>query len=199
MRRLGLLAACVVLIATACAQGPQQHDRTSLILDMVRGRATQQHDLWFKDGDFPRAIQSIRVLHELFPHDYDLETDLGWMLENVEDYGGAIAVYISYRKAFPKDPDACFPEAELYFRERLYSKVPPLIEPSLRLGPHPQPNAYRILAISYERLGLFKDSERIWDSYLALSKNDGQAKLNRDRVEKKRLGEWTPKAATPPR
>jgi tetratricopeptide (TPR) repeat protein len=133
------------------------------------------------------------VLHELFPHDYELETDLGWMLENVEDYGAAIVVYRSYRKAYPKDPEAYYPEAELYFRERLYSKVPPLIEPSLRLGAHPHPNSYRILAGSYERLGLFKDSKRVWDAYLAFTADDGQAKVNRDRVEKKRLGQWPPK------
>jgi len=192
MRRLAILAACLAVVTAAFARGPAQPDRTNLILEMVRGRATQQHDVWFGDGDFPRAIQSIRVLHELFPHDYALETDLGWMLENVEDYGGAIAVYMNYRKAFPKDPEAYYPEAELYFRERLYTKVPPLIEPSLRLGIHPHANSYRILAGSYERLGLFKDSERIWDTYLAFTKDDGQAKVNRNRVEKKRLGEWPP-------
>jgi hypothetical protein len=198
MKRIVVFAMCMVVAAAAVAHSPQKQDRTSLILDLIRGRATQQHDVWFKDGDFPRAIQSIRVLQQLFPHDYDLETDLGWMLENVEDYGGAIAVYIEYRKAFPLDPDAPYPEASLYFREHLYSKVPPLIEPSLRLGSHPQANAYRILANSYEHLGLFKDSERVWDTYLAFATTDGQAKVNRGRVEKKRLGEWAPKPAANP-
>ncbi|MHB8635716.1 MAG: hypothetical protein ACYC96_04500 [Fimbriimonadaceae bacterium] len=193
MRTIAILVTCAAIAGSAVARGPVQPDRTDLILEMVRGRATQQHDAWFDDGDFPRAIQSLRVLHELFPHDYGLETDLGWMLENVEDYGGAIAVYVSYRKAFPKDPEAYYPEAELYFREHLYAKVPPLIEPSMRLGQRPQANSYRILAGSYERLGLFKDSERVWDTYLAFAKDDGQAKVNRARVEKKRTGAWPPK------
>ena len=193
MKKIAILIACAALAAVVAAKGPGQKDRSALILNMVRSRATQQHDAWFNDGDYPRAIQSIRVLHELFPHDYELETDLGWMLENVEDYGGAIAVYIEYRKSFPKDPEAYYPEAELYFREHLYAKVPPLIEPSLKLGSHPHANSYRILAGSYERLGLFSDSKRIWDAYLAFTKDDGQAKANRDRVEKKRLGEWPPK------
>ena len=189
MKRWTLLIMCAAIAASAVAHGRQPTDRTRLILELVRGRATQQHDAWFADGDFPRAIQSIRVLHELFPSDYGLETDLGWMLENVEDYGSAITVYINYRKSFPKDPEAYYPEAELYFREKLYSKVPPLMEPALRMPGSRDPNSYRILANSYERLGLFNDSKRVWDKYLAFSK-DGQAKLNRHRVEKKRLGLW---------
>ncbi len=190
MKRTLSLVVLAGLAALSLASGPTQKDRSGQILNIIRGRATQQHNAWFNDGDYPRAIQSIKVLHQLFPHDYDLETDLGWMLENVEDYAGAISVYVAYRKAYPKDPEAYYPEAELYFRERLYTKVPPLIEPSLRLGTHPHANSYRILALSYERMGLFGDSERIWDNYLSFTKDDGQAKVNRDRVEKKRLGLW---------
>jgi tetratricopeptide (TPR) repeat protein len=132
------------------------------------------------------------VLHELFPDDYALETDLGWMQENVENYGAAISTYIAYRKAHPNDPEAYFPEADFYSRERLYAKVPPLIEPSLKLKTRPHANSYRILANAYERLGFFSDSLRIWDLYLSFAKNDGQAKLNRARVEKKRNGQYQP-------
>lgn len=187
MKRWCLIVVCALLAGAAFARGPQHKDRTNVILALIRARAERQHDSWFADGDFPRSIQSLRLLHALFPTDYDLETDLGWMLENVEDYADAIKVYIDYRKANPTDPNGPYPEAEFYFREHLYAKVPPLIEPVLRLGTH-DPNTYRILAISYERLGLYQDSERIWDAYLAFKKDDGQAKVNRARVEKKRLG-----------
>lgn len=188
MKRCVIFVCCAALVAAAVAQSPQKPiDRSKLILQIARERASRQNDAWFNDGDFPRAIQSLRVLHELFPHDYDLETDLGWMYENVEDYGSAISLYIAYRQGFPGDIDSEYPEAELYFRRKLYSKVPPLVEPALRRGTK-DPNSFRILAISYERLGLFQDSKRVWDAYLVVAPNDEQAKNNRERVEKKRTG-----------
>jgi tetratricopeptide (TPR) repeat protein len=191
------LVAVVATAAVAFAGPPVTHPdndhqseraelkRVPAILDLVRDTATHQHDAWFTDGDFPRAIQSLKVLNKLFPHDYQLVTDLGWMLENVHDEGTAIVVYKEYAKTFPDDPEAAYPEAEFYFRNKLFSKVPPIIEPSLKLKSRPHPNSYRMLARSYEKLGLFEDAKRVLDTYLAIAPTDGQAKANRERITKK--------------
>ncbi len=93
--RLAVFTGLLVLTIAALAKGPAQSDRSDLILQMMRARASQQHDIWFELGDYPRAIQSLRLLHEIFPHDYALETDLGWMEENVENYPSAIGTYIA--------------------------------------------------------------------------------------------------------
>ena len=194
MKRIAVFTGLIALSMAALAQGPAQSDRSDLILRMMRERAIQQHDIWFELGDYPRAVQSLRLMQQIFPHDYALETDLGWMEENVENYADAIGTYVKYRKAWPDDPEAYFPEAQFYYMKHLYSKVPPVLEPSLRLATKPHPDSYRILASSYEHLGLYADSLRIWDLYLSFAKNDGQAKVNRARVEKKRTGEIAPAA-----
>lgn len=162
--------------------------RVKGILEFIRGEASSQHDVWFDDGDFPRSVQSLKILHSLFPADYSLLTDLGWMLENIQENSSALITYKKYATRYPEDAEAAYPEAEFYFRNKLWSKVPPIIEPSLKLKPHPHPNSYRILARSYEMMGLLKDSQRVWDEYLAIDPNDGQAKVNLARVLKKMRG-----------
>lgn len=140
----------------------------------------RQVDVWFKEGDYPRLIQLLRFRIEVYPNDYDLATDLGWMLESVERKTDALEVYRRYAKLNPNDPDAPFPEANHYFKLKQYDKVPPLIEPSLDKRPHP--NSYRILAHSYERSGKLKDSKRVWELYLSRHPDDETAKNNLKRV-----------------
>lgn len=149
----------------------------------VNDRLSTQADAWFEDGEFPRALQLLRVHYELVPNDYEVATNLGWMLENTEQFDEALAVYVRYKNENPKDPDGTFPEANFYYMKKLYAKVPALLEPSIPRKPHG--NSYRILAHSYERLNMFKDSVRIWDIYIRLNPNDEAARNNRKRVASK--------------
>lgn len=185
---LSLVAAMATGVCTAGGPSGVAPNRTDQILQVARDRVTTQGDAWFSDGDYPRDIQSLRLLHELFPSDYDLATSLGWMLENVHDYGKALAVYIGYREANPHDPEAVYPEAWFYFRQKLYAKVPTLLEPALSYKVHAEPNTYRILASAYERMGLYGDSVRIWQRYLKLYPGDPQAAVNEKRVTSKMKG-----------
>ena len=153
-------------------------------------RLELQNDYWFDAGDFPRTIQALRMMQSLYPNDYESVTNLGWLLESTEQWDEALVVYIRYGKENPEDPDGPYPEANFYFMKKAYAKVPPLLEPSLAKKPHP--NSFRILAHSYERLGLLKDSARIWNIYIALAPNDGAAKANLARVERKMKGETPP-------
>ncbi len=82
--------------------------------------------------------------------------------------------------------------------KRLYAKVPPVLEPSIKLATHPHPDTYRLLASSYEHLGLFADSLRVWDLYITFAKKDPQALVNRARVEKKRTGQIAAEAPPSP-
>ncbi len=142
-------------------------------------------DRWFEDGDFPRVIENLRYRVELFPKDYEHVTNLAWMLGNVEQKDAQLATLIQFRTANPDYADAAFPEAQFYFQAKAYAKVPPLLEPVLSLKPPLQPNGWRILAHSYERLGMLKDSLRVWDSYIALVPDDAAAPANRTRVANK--------------
>lgn len=181
-----LIGLCVAVTGAACASGMQTSssgNRMGRIMTSVNDRLSTQADAWFEDGEFPRALQLLRIHYELMPNDYEVATNLGWMLENMEMFDEALAVYVRYKNENPKDPDATFPEANFYYMKKLYAKVPALLEPSISRKPHG--NSYRILAHSYERLNMFKDSVRIWDVYIRLNPNDEAARNNRKRVASK--------------
>jgi tetratricopeptide (TPR) repeat protein len=170
--------------------------RVRAIWQAAHSRLELQNDYWFEAGDFPRTIQALRVMQNLYPYDYDSITNLGWLLESTEQWDEALAVYIRYGKDNPDDPDAHLPEANFYFMKKAFAKVPPLLEPSISKKPHA--NSYRILAHSYERLGLLKDSARIWNAFIAASPSEAPAaKVNLARVERKMKGETPPPPPAP--
>jgi tetratricopeptide (TPR) repeat protein len=170
-------------VFAAPKQKTQKQDRVKAIMGAIHTRIESQSDVWFDKGEFPRVVQLLRVQHGLDPNDYDIATNLGWMLENVEEWNEALAVYVRFRKLNPGDPDASYPEANFYFQKKAYAKVPPLLEPSIDKQPHP--NSYRILAHAFERMKMYGDSKRIWQKYLKRFPNDGAAKVNLKRVEGK--------------
>jgi tetratricopeptide (TPR) repeat protein len=171
------------VLACTCAFASADDPRARVIWNTIHNRYTTQLNRWFEDGDFPRCIQTLRLMHALEPADYETTTDLGWMLGNIERKDEELAVYKEYRLAYPDDPEAAYPEAQFYFFKKEYDKVIPLLEPTLAKKPHA--NSYRILAHSYERLGKIAESKRVWDTYLILNPNDLTAKANLRRVEGK--------------
>ncbi len=176
----------LALSALALAQASPT-DRQAAIWNEVETQMVQYVDSHFHEGDFPRVIQVLRFRYAMHPGDYEVMSDLGWMLENTERHDEALSMYIRYRQTFPQRADAAYAEAEFYFRKKAYAKIPPLLEPELRkVLP---PNMYRVLAHSYERLGRLQDSMRVWDRYIGLAPEDQTAKNNRERVRGKIQGE----------
>lgn len=182
---VAILASLTAFMATPHSAAAEE-SRVAAVLEAADARLRAQSDIWFKDGDFPKVVQLLRVRANSDKADYDTWTDLGWMLENIERKDEALALYVSYRRANPQDPDGAFPEANYYFKLKLYAKVPPLIEPTLDRGPHG--NSWRILAHSYERMGLLTDSRRVWERYIGGHPEDETAKANLRRV----IGKLTP-------
>ncbi|MBI1756230.1 MAG: hypothetical protein HYR64_03885 [Fimbriimonas ginsengisoli] len=173
----------VVVATLACAQGGAEPSRVDAIMDVAFNWMDRQVDIWYEDGDYPRDVQLLRMQNALRPSDYGIADTLGYMLENVERMDEALAVYVGFRKANAAQADGPFPEANFYFQQKLYAKVPALLEPSLALKPHA--NSFRVLAHSYERLNLLSDSERVWKAYLALAPGDDPARKNLARVQQK--------------
>jgi len=195
----GLLMVAVLGLAAKCwapvdAAAPPK-DRVARILEAADARSMNQSDFWFKDGDFPQVIQVLRYRAKLHPEDYEISTDLGWMLGNIELYDEQLAVAVEYRRNNPNYVDGPLPEAEFYYMKRAYGKVPNLLESQIGLKPPPHPNTFRNLAHSYEKLSYFADSKRVWEAYLKIYPGDEAAKRNLERVEKKLRGE---KIAPPP-
>ncbi len=135
---------------------------------------------WFTDGEFERCIPLLKIRFEADPANYDWVTDLGWMLASSEHPDEELAYYIRFRRENAGDLDCALPEAQFYFLKKVFAKVPPLLEGTLVDRSHP--NNYRILANSYEKLGQYKDAKKTWEAYLKISPNDGQAKVNLQRV-----------------
>ncbi len=155
------------------------------ITEAVYWRLGAEKDNLFKDGDFPATInvQSWEVLWR--PNDYEIVTDLGFMYGNIERPDLELATYVRFREQFPKWAEAAYPEAEFYYKKRSYKPVVKLLEPTLNMTPKPHPNTYRLLAHSYDRLGLYKESLAVWETYIKLAPDDAAAKLNRDKVKAK--------------
>jgi tetratricopeptide (TPR) repeat protein len=152
------------------------------IWDAANDRISNQIDIWFEDGEFPMVIQLLHIQADMNPKDYDIATNLGWMLENVEEWDAAVAVYRNFRQANPGDPDAALAEADFYFRKKKYEPIPPLLS---KITNKAHPNAFRILAHAYERLNRLKESQQVWKRYLSLAPKDEPAKNNLRRVERK--------------
>jgi len=193
-RFLSALGAMTLLLASAISQEKSEpdQDRMQAILVGVLNRVNHQNDQWFEIGDYPRCIQSLRVLHEIYPTDYDVASSLGWLLESTDQDAEALAVYVRFRLENPADPEAPFPEANYYFMKRAYALVPPLLEPVIHMALKPHPNTFRRLAHAYERLGLLADSKRVWEQLIKLTPEDEAAKANLQRVLRKIKGELDP-------
>lgn len=179
----GLLVAVVALVPTG---GDKPTAREQAIWSHAQSRLEQQIDIWFEDGEFPKAIHALRFENNLFPSNYEVATNLGWMQENVEDYPSATATYERYLKLNPQDPDAALPLATMLLNRKQYDRIPSLLEPAIkRSKPSPHPNTFRVLAHAHERLGHLQDSKRVWETYLRLNPKDETAKANLRRVEGK--------------
>lgn len=173
------LAAALALAAVPDALAA----RTDEVWAYADVRVSRQIDRWFEDGDFPRAVGLLRLQASYAPNDYDVATNLGWLLQSMERDDDALAVYEAYRRENPDDVDNRLPEAMLYNSRKKYDKVVEVLEPTLARNPHP--NVYRLLAKAYERLGKIDDAIRVWNLQLKRWPDDGPAKANIARVKAK--------------
>lgn len=181
MMRVGMILSLVIMAAVnSMAQTPEVASKE--IMSALKTRVDMQRESFFSDGQFPNVAQSLELTLSFDMHQYERVTDLGWMYGSMEMPDKEIALYERFRKAFPQDPEASFPSADFYFRKREYEKIPPILEPSLKLPTKPHANSYRILANAYDRLQRYKDSLRIWDQYLEINPNDPAAIRNRNKV-----------------
>lgn len=162
-----------------------ESSRKGAILAALNLRMGNQQNMWFKNGRFPTVVQSLRIQYDFNPHDNEIATNLGWMLENIHMYPEALDVYRQYRLANSSDPDASFPEGFYYYRMKQYDDEIRLFQAAIDTKPHPGPNTYRILAHTYERLNRLQDSLKTYEAYLSWNPQDLAAIANVKRVKAK--------------
>ncbi len=174
------VSVALLVLAAVCAFG-QQSSAMDEIDGAFASRMTQQSDKWFEDGHFPVILQMLRVKQEWHPLDEETATDLGWMYKNVERHDLEWLTYMRYSKRNPTDKDHLYPLANFYYLARSYVNVVATLSGIERQNPPPHPNSFRMLAHSYAKLGLHKDSLRVWDAYIKIAPDDLQAKNNRQK------------------
>jgi tetratricopeptide (TPR) repeat protein len=177
-----VIAACAMLLGPF-DDGAASAARTQAIWDAAYNRMNQQIDVWFDDGDFPRATTLLKVQYELWPSDYEVATNLGWMHQNMQEWEDAQVVYRRYIAENPNDPDRALPMMTYHFQRRQFAEIIPWGEKYLSDKSHA--NMFRLLATSYERTGKLTESRAVWERYLKRAPNDGAAKRNLERVQKK--------------
>lgn len=194
MKRL-LIGLLFCTLAMACSAQPEE-PKTSLakpkpletgrlgeIFSGYQDRMSDQIDNDFEEGDFPRIINLLKVQADIDRQGYETWTDLIWMLGNVELYDEQIATARQFREFNPTSSDAWYPEAEIYFIKRSSLKVIPIMEEALKLPGKHHPNSYRILALSWNRLGFKSEAIRIWETMLKAYPNDERARVQLERLK----------------
>jgi tetratricopeptide (TPR) repeat protein len=176
--KIAALVSALLLSGAAFSQ-----DRIDEIWTHATNRFVDQMDQSFEDGDFPFVISMLRVSYADEPNNYETATNLGWMLENVQEWQQAEDFYKQFIKDNPGNPEAAYPLGFFYYMRKRYSEAEAVLEPTLTKAVHP--NTFRILAKCYEREQRYKDAIRVWELQIKKWPDDLPAKANIDRVKKK--------------
>lgn len=175
------IAAVVSLLCLSGAAFAQ--DRVDEIWTHATNRLADQLDQTFEDGDFPFVISMLRVSFADEPKNYDVATNLGWMLENVREWRQAEDFYKQFLADNPGNPEAAYPLGFFYYMRKQHVDAIKVLEPTLKNAVHP--NTYRVLAKCYEREKKYSEAIRVWELQIKKWPSDLPAKANIDRVKKK--------------
>lgn len=173
-------------IFTLLAGAAFSQDRIDEIWGHATNRLVEQMDQTFEDGDFPFVISMLRLNFADEPKNYEVATNLGWMLENIQEWSEAEAFYKQFRADNPGDPEAAYTLGYFYYMRKRYSEAEQVLEPTLAKAVHA--NTFRILAKSYEREKKYKDAIRVWELQLKKWPGDLPTKANIERVKQKMIG-----------
>lgn len=162
---------------------PVEQGRMGEIFGGYLDRMGSQIDNDFEEGDFPRVINLLKIQADTDRSGYEIWTDLIWMLGNVELYDEQIATARQFRTYNPTNSEAWYPEAEIYFLKRSWVKVVPIMEEALKLPGQHHPNSFRILALSWTRLGFNTEAMRVWEAMLKSYPDDERARTQLNRLK----------------
>jgi len=157
--------------------------RVNLMINIADRVMVERTDRWFMDGQWDHSIQSLDFRRAMFPDDYDVVTDYGFLLENSGEGERALKAYREFAVAAPSDKDRLLPEASYWFKMKNYARLIEMLPATLSAKPHP--NHYRMLYISYEKTGKLKEAVAICERLLADYPDDLAAKAKLDGLRKK--------------
>jgi len=164
----------LVFVAGAVFVCPQGDDpQVDRILRSAKERQSTQNDVWFKLGDYPRTIQNLKFMAEQDPSDYETVTSLGWLLFSTERYSEEWATYTRFARMNPEMPDGALPLGEMLFNRKVWSAIPPLLEPRMqKFEAKLHPNNFRFLGLAYQRLGDLPAAIQVFEAGLRVHPED---------------------------
>jgi tetratricopeptide (TPR) repeat protein len=187
---MGLISAAAFILATqgapkivTASEGTATAARLNEIWDHIDNRFIKQSDLWFERGEFPSCVALLKVQSAYTPDDFEIVTNLGWMLENIDRYPESRDIYLDFGNRHPMIGDAMYPLGLSFFSKKEYQNAINVLEPTL--AKNVGPNTYRTLARAYEMLKKPNDAIRIWELELKKFPGELSATANIKRVKLK--------------
>lgn len=178
MRKLLATALTCLVIAAAA----QEQDRTAQIWNEAQDTLIVRLDQSYHSGLYEECVTLLQVLLAINPDDSDLSGNLVWMLGNLDRHSEAMAQAIRFNAANPKDLLGAIDLGTLYSRQKLYSRIPPVLEPLLsEADGYP---LFTLLGRAYEELGLLKEGLRVWETRLKKYPDDPTTIAKVDRLRK---------------
>lgn len=158
--------------------GDPGHSRAETMFARLFDRIEYRKDFLFHDGQYWECIGLLWAQQGMYPGDGEINSTLAWMYGNVERQDLAYTTISRFRNEFPTDETGALTEAEWCNRRKLYTRVPPILEPVIQkatgLG------VFVLLERAYMEMGLWHEALRVLQ-LRADRINDvpGQAKLKR--------------------
>lgn len=145
-----------IAILPALAQSP---NRITQMQDMLEAEIVLKIDQAFHDGRFGDCLDALYSQLSLHPTDSDVQGQIIFMWRNVTFESKAISEATRFRLESPMNPMIAFNEGTLYQVKKLFSRIPPILEPCFMNATTVQP--FILLADAYEKLGLIGEALRV--------------------------------------
>ncbi len=173
----------VAIFASCFAQSP---NRVSQIVDLYESELVIKIDQAFHDGRYGDCLDALYSQLSLFPTDSEVQGQIVFMWRNVEMEEKAICEATRFRTSNPENPMIAFNEGNLYQLNKLYSRIPPILEPCFKNATSVQP--VLLLAEAYEKLGLISEALRVCRYLRERFPNDPSGRRQLQRLENKMAG-----------
>jgi predicted Zn-dependent protease len=138
-------------------------------------------DRYYHSGDWERVEKLLRSYSKQHPEDAEISNVLAWMLFNNGNEPASLIEGMRFVRDNPNSEAGKIQLAQQFFQRKLYSRVPPLLEPLV--GKTKELNAYVMLGRSYEVLGLLKSALRVHEARMKLFPDDAQGKKNLEKLK----------------
>lgn len=160
--------------------------RAEQIYDLYRDQLAERADRFYHNGEYWNVISMLQLLLGIDPTDSQANADLVYYLRSVERFDLALTQAIRFRSENPSDENAAATEAEIYHVQRIWERIPAVLEPHLETT-RSRP-IFVLLMRSYEEMGLINEAIRVVETRLTRFPDDGAAKSNLNRLKEKLKG-----------